>query len=70
MEKRKHLQQMVLVSLDVCMQKNSSRSICLILHNTQVHVDQRPQHKWNTLNMLEKRKWGIALNTLAQETAA
>ena len=45
MEKRKHLQQIVLVLLDVCMRKIANRSILIILHKTQVQVDQRPQHK-------------------------
>ena len=30
---------------NVCMQKNTNRSILITLHKTQVQVNQRPQHK-------------------------
>jgi hypothetical protein len=36
---------MVLVLLDICMQKNASTSVSITLHKTQVQVNQKPQHK-------------------------
>jgi hypothetical protein len=50
-EKGKHLQQMVLVYLDVCMEKNANRSVFITLHKTQVQMHQRPQHNRSTLSV-------------------
>ena len=47
MDKRKHLQQMVLVKLDVNMKNNENRSIYITMHKTRVQMDQRPQNKTN-----------------------
>jgi hypothetical protein len=40
-----HLQQMVLILLDVYLYKNENRSIFNTLYKTQVQVLNRPQHK-------------------------
>ena len=38
---------MVLVYLDVSIQKNENRSISILMHKTQVRMDQGPQYKFN-----------------------
>ena len=43
--KRQHFQQMVMVQLEVSMQKNANWSILVSLYKAKVHMDQRPPHK-------------------------
>jgi hypothetical protein len=46
---------MLLIKLDGCIQKNANRYILIILHKTQLKIDQRPQQKPDTLNLIEER---------------
>ena len=46
---------MLLIKLDGCIQKNANRYILIILHKTQLKIDQRPQQKPDTLNLIEEK---------------
>lgn len=50
---RQHLQQIVLVKLGGCLQKNPSRSMFLTLPKTQLQMDPRPQYKIDILGPIE-----------------
>ena len=46
---------MVMFWFAVCMLKNKNKSILITLHKAQVQVDQGPQHKLDTLNLIEDK---------------
>jgi hypothetical protein len=48
------------------MQNNANRFICITLPKTSVHMDQRLQHKSDTLNILEENLCN-GLNYIRQE---
>jgi hypothetical protein len=56
----------VLVKLDCCTWKNPNISIFITPHKTQLQMDQRLQHKTDTLN-LKGEKVGESLKFTAQE---
>jgi hypothetical protein len=37
------------------MEKNANRSTFITLYKSQVHVDQRPQHKPDTVHIIEQK---------------
>ncbi|KAL6044862.1 hypothetical protein STEG23_017033, partial [Scotinomys teguina] len=46
----------------------ANRSISVVMHKTQVQVNQRPQHKSSTLNLIEK-KVGMSSPSHSENTA-
>jgi hypothetical protein len=47
---------MVLVKLDEFMQRDANRFVSIILHKTQVQVDQRPEHETRYTSLIEKKE--------------
>ena len=60
-----HFQQMLLVQLAVCMQKNANRSILISFYKAQIQMDQGPPHK-PRYTEFNRKESGEILNTWAQ----
>ena len=56
-EKSRHFQQMVLIYLDVGMQKNANRSMSITLLKTHNHVVQRHQYQVKLFEPLSTESW-------------
>ena len=57
---------MMLVQLEVTMQKNTNQSVLISLYKAQVRVDQGPPDKTDTLKLIEE-KVGKSLEHMSQD---